>query len=166
MISPNIFNYINSLIKNKKKGFPYPGSFPGLIRVFSLAGAKRVNKPWGFEIWIADGTTEPYAFKIIGLKAGTQTSLQYHRKKLEHNFILSGVVRLHYENKDTKKIQATKELTAGNVVLVKPPAIHRVEAITDAVLIETSTPQLDDVIRVSDDYNRGDGKISSEHDQK
>lgn len=58
-----------------------------------------------------------------------------------------------------------RELREGDIVHVRPGALHRVEAITDIVLVEVSTPELDDVIRVADDFNRGNGRITAEHEE-
>lgn len=157
-----VYKHIEDAILSGQEGLEIEG-LSSLIEVLSLGEIKKVNKPWGFEIWLSDGTESPYAFKIIGLKAGTKTSLQYHDKKSEHNFLLGGQARLHYENQETGEIEATAILNPGNLIVVRPPAIHRVEAITDVILIEASTTELDDVIRLSDDYSRPDGKIESEH---
>lgn len=158
-----IQKYIDGLSNGKENDEKIPG-LSELISILNLGTLKRVNKPWGFEIWIADGTESQYAFKLIYLKEGTKTSLQYHDEKSEHNFVLAGEVRLHFENQDNGEISTTV-VPAGNIIKVSPPAIHRVEAITDVVLIETSTTELDDVVRLSDDYNRPDGRIDSEHGQ-
>ena len=129
------------------------------IRHFS--SLKKIDKPWGYELWLSDGTETPYAMKILYLKKGMKTSLHFHKQKSEHNCIFSGTARMSYEAKDGS-IQSVV-LTAGNLARVMPRALHRVEALTDVVLFEASSPQLDDVIRVADDTARGDGKIVSEH---
>lgn len=144
----------------------YPANLPKELKITNLAQAKLVIKPWGFEIWIADGSEGPYAFKIIGLKKGAKTSLQYHREKAEHNLLLSGIAILHYEDKETGHIVQTQQIRPGHVIQVKPPGIHRIEAVTDLILVETSSTQLDDVIRIQDDTNRPDGRIVEEHQKK
>ena len=111
---------------------------------------KVVEKPWGQELWIAH--TEKYALKIIELKEGTRSSLQYHVKKHEHIYVDDGVLRLEWEN-DQGEME-TLDLTPGDVIENKPGRKHRVTAIEDVRLIEVSTPELDDVVRVEDDYNR------------
>ncbi len=141
----------------------YPDNLPEELQIFNLAQAKLVIKPWGFEIWIADGSEGSYAFKIIGLKNGTKTSLQYHKEKREHNFILSGKAILYYEDKDTGEIVSSQELGPGHIIYVNPPGVHRIEALTDLILIEASSPQLDDVIRIQDDTDRPNGRIEQEH---
>ena len=55
---------------------------------------KFVNKPWGHELWIADGESTPYALKRIFFKEGNRTSLQVHKFKFETNYVLSGSGKL------------------------------------------------------------------------
>ncbi|MEX1112060.1 MAG: cupin domain-containing protein [Candidatus Andersenbacteria bacterium] len=141
----------------------YARDIPNGIEIQNFKQVKTVIKPWGFELWLSDGTGAPYAFKLLYIKKGTKTSLQYHNEKIEHNCLLAGEMRFHYENSKTKKI-ASVRLTAGHVITVKPPEVHRVEALTDIILMEASTAQLDDVIRLSDDYDRPDGRITAEHE--
>ncbi len=149
LIKEDNINQGGSTVSDKKK-------------IESFSEAKIVNKPWGFELWLSDGTKTPYAFKIIYIKAGTKTSLQFHNEKTEHNCLVAGKIKFHYENPITQEIE-TKLLSAGHVITVHPPAIHRVEALTDIILFEASTAHLDDVVRIDDDYQRTDGKIESEH---
>lgn len=111
---------------------------------------KIVEKPWGREIWIAHN--EHYACKIIEFKAGSRSSLQYHRQKHEHIYVDQGRLRVELEQDDGAML--AQELGPGAVVENPPGRKHRVEAIEDVRLIEVSTPQLDDVVRVEDDYGR------------
>lgn len=152
--------YLKNLLR--KKGVKQLRGLPKEIKLGHVSTAKRVIKPWGFELWIADGKSSSYALKIIYLKKGTKTSLQYHKKKTEHNFIFSGKAKFCCEDSRKKTIQSC-HLSSGGVVEIKPSAIHRIEAITDLILIEASTSHLDDVIRLEDDYKRSDGKIEEEH---
>lgn len=129
----------------------------------------KVEKPWGYELWI-NGEHPCYAFKKIFIKAGTKTSLQYHHIKQETNVLFQGSANLHYkknasiENDHVSADDVTsvllKPISAMDVV---PKTLHRVEAISDIVTFETSTPQLDDVIRVQDDNKRPNGKLIEEH---
>lgn len=129
---------------------------------------KKVSKPWGHELWI-HGTHAEYALKQIFVKAGTKTSLQYHRYKQETNVLFSGEALLHYKSAPEASIDAPG--TAIRSVLLKPISsvdvtpfvLHRLEAKTDILLYEVSTPHLDDVVRVSDDSQRPDGRIETEH---
>ncbi len=111
---------------------------------------KVVEKPWGQELWVAH--TDKYALKIIELKRGTRSSLQYHVKKHEHIYVDSGVLRLEWEN--DQGVIETFDLKPGDVIENKPGRKHRVTAVEDTRLIEVSTPELDDVVRIEDDYNR------------
>jgi len=142
---------------------------------------KKVTKPWGNELWIADGVRTPYALKRILFKAGNRTSLQVHQHKFETNYVLSGTGKL-YRSKTVLDMQnflqngmtVTEveqyegtfdiiELQAGVVFDVHPGYVHRVVATTDLEFMEASTPELDDVIRLQDDSGRTHGKISHEH---
>ncbi len=122
---------------------------------------KIVNKPWGKEVWLE--LNDKYCYKRIYIQAGTRTSFQYHKKKLETNYIISGEAEVWLEDKDgvVKKIS----MTADDFFTVLPPRKHRVIAITDIILQEVSTPEVDDVIRTEDDANRPDGRIDDEHNK-
>lgn len=142
---------------------------------------KRVNKHWGYELWIADGVRTPYASKRILFKAGNRTSLQVHEYKFETNYVLSGTGVLHRSkepldvekflqdgmtDKQVEEYEATFdiiELKEGVVFDVAPGYVHRVVATTDLEFMETSTTELDDVIRLQDDSGRTHGRISYEH---
>jgi mannose-6-phosphate isomerase-like protein (cupin superfamily) len=109
-----------------------------------------IEKPWGREIWVAH--TDKYALKIIEFHQGTRSSLQYHRVKQEHIYVDSGSLQLEHENEAGQ--METVVLRPGDVVENRPGQKHRVTALDDVRLIEVSTPELDDVVRVQDDYNR------------
>ena len=109
-----------------------------------------VDKPWGREIWVAH--TDKYAFKIIEINRGTRSSLQYHVKKHEHIYVDRGVLEMQWEN-DQGQME-TRILRAGEVIENRPGRKHRAKALEDVRLLEVSTPELDDVVRVEDDYNR------------
>ena len=111
---------------------------------------KIVDKPWGREIWVAH--TEKYAFKIIEVRQGTRSSLQYHVKKHEHLYVDQGVLQIEWEDDAGQMVTLT--LRPGDVVENKPGRKHRVTALEDVRLLEVSTPELEDVVRVEDDYNR------------
>ena len=118
-----------------------------------------VYKPWGKEVWLE--LNDKYCYKRIYINAGTKTSYQYHEKKLETNFIIEGTAEIWLEDADGV-VQKTI-MGAGEFFNVEPPKKHRVIAITDLILQEVSTPEVDDVIRISDDASRGNGKIEHEH---
>lgn len=121
--------------------------------------SKRVEKPWGWEQWLA--LNEFYCYKRIYIKAGTRTSYQYHEFKQETNYIISGEAEVWLENDEG--VVEKKIMKAGEYFDVSPPKKHRVIAISDVILQEVSTPHVDDVIRIQDDANRADGRIESEH---
>jgi mannose-6-phosphate isomerase len=129
----------------------------------------RVSKPWGHELWI-NGEHPCYAFKQILVKAGSKTSLQYHKFKQETNVLFQGAAKLHYKsnssvaNDQVRTMDlATLQIGPVSTVHVTPLTLHRLEAVTDILLYETSTPHLNDVVRVKDDTNRLGGRIESEH---
>ncbi len=109
-----------------------------------------VEKPWGREIWVAH--TDRYALKIIEFKAGSRSSLQYHNRKHEHVYIDQGTLRAELQQPDGS--MRMEDLGPGAVIENPPLRRHRIEALTDVRLIEVSTPELDDVVRVEDDYGR------------
>uniref|UniRef100_A0A6M3JAM2 Putative mannose-6-phosphate isomerase n=1 Tax=viral metagenome TaxID=1070528 RepID=A0A6M3JAM2_9ZZZZ len=115
---------------------------------------KIVTKPWGYEKWIS--VTDKYVMKEIFMVAGKRCSLQYHKAKEESNYILEGKCILEIDGE-------ALELIKGDFFHVKPPAVHRVEAIENLTMIEVSTPEVDDVVRIKDDFDRPNGRIESEH---
>jgi mannose-6-phosphate isomerase len=124
---------------------------------------KIVHKHWGEERWlVAEGS--PFGFKLITIRAGKRTSLQYHERKEEANLILCGEGWLRV-GADSASPLEDHSLTAGHIAHIRPGVVHRIEAVTDIVLVEVSTPELDDVIRIEDDLGRGSGRIESEHVQ-
>ncbi|WP_051450477.1 cupin domain-containing protein [Actinospica robiniae] len=128
----------------------------------SAGQAKTVRKPWGEERWLVPEGA-PFGFKLIIVRAGLRTSLQYHRAKEEANLVLSGIGRLH--RAESPDAPATVHpLVSGQIVHVLPGVVHRVEAVTDLVIVEVSTPELDDVVRLADDTGRGAGRIAAEHE--
>ncbi len=112
--------------------------------------SKFVNKPWGSElIWTY---TDRYVGKLITINAGERLSLQFHHRKDESIYVVDGTLNLHLEN-DEGEVDQIK-MGPGEFARVPTGKIHRFEAITDTKLIEVSTPELDDVVRLEDDYGR------------
>ena len=112
--------------------------------------SRRVEKPWGHEeIWAETGR---YVGKILFIKEGHRLSLQHHMVKDETIRVGAGVLALELEN-DSGEIE-TLELKAGECAHIRPGHKHRMRAVTDVEVIEVSTPELDDVVRHSDDYGR------------
>ncbi len=115
-----------------------------------LEPTTRVEKPWGWELWWT--VTERYVGKVIFINAGRRLSLQYHNQKDESIFVVEGEMILHLENADGE-IEPI-ELRSGDFRRVPVGRRHRFEARTDTKLIEVSTPELDDVVRLADDFGR------------
>jgi mannose-6-phosphate isomerase len=111
---------------------------------------RRVEKPWGYEIWWAH--TEHYAGKILHVNAGHRLSLQYHHVKDESCYVLSGTLLL--VQGDSVDHLSERVISEGHVWRNTPGTVHTIEAIEDAEVLEVSTPQLDDVVRLVDSYGR------------
>ena len=109
-----------------------------------------VHKPWGHEEIFAE--TDVYAGKLLVVKRGECLSLQYHEKKEETLRILDGTV-VFFTGTNVDRLER-EELQAGDVFHIPPGLIHRMEAATDCTLLEVSTAELDDVVRLSDRYGR------------
>ena len=111
----------------------------------------RVDKPWGHElIW---ALTDDYCGKILFIKAGEAISLQFHRKKDESWLIHSGRAELEMAEPG-KKVPALEIVGPGAAFRIRPGTVHRVKALDDTTILEVSTPQLDDVVRLEDKYGR------------
>jgi mannose-6-phosphate isomerase-like protein (cupin superfamily) len=120
-----------------------------------------VRKPWGREEWLA--LNRAYAYKRIYIQAGQRTSLQYHERKIETNYIISGEAEVW--SQDETGVLRGREMGAGQFFTVYPGQVHRVVALSDLVLQEVSSPEVDDVVRLEDDTRRGNGRIASEHER-
>jgi mannose-6-phosphate isomerase len=110
---------------------------------------KRVEKPWGYELWWA--RTERYVGKLLHVKAGTQLSLQYHVKKDETIHLWSGDMVLVLREDGCL---VDHPMRPGDSYRVKPGTVHRMRAVSDCDVLEVSTPEVEDVVRVEDDYGR------------
>jgi quercetin dioxygenase-like cupin family protein len=111
---------------------------------------RRVDKPWGHEIWFAQ--TDRYAGKLLHVKAGHSLSVQYHNEKDETSYLLYGRLRLS-QGEDADRLDVS-EIQAGAVWHNKPRVVHTIEALEDSLVVEVSTPELDDVVRLVDRYGR------------
>lgn len=163
----------------KEKNIWKPGDwFEEDFLEFRQKGTKIVTKPWGMEVWLREPTSEQqqtgrgYCYKRLFINEGTQTSLQSHVEKSETNYIISGEAEIWLQDPRGETILrldggeyrfSVKKMGKNNFYNVDPPAIHRVKSLTNLVLQEASTPQVDDVIRYQDDNGRGSGRINSEH---
>lgn len=107
------------------------------------------NKPWGHELLWAK--TDKYVGKILVIEPNQRLSLQYHEKKEETIYVLEGLLRVWESDDDN----AYTVYTTGSTFHVEPNKVHRFGADDSQVkLIEVSTPELQDVVRISDDYSR------------
>ena len=112
-------------------------------------GVTRVEKPWGYELHWAK--TERYVGKVLHVNAGHALSLQYHNRKDETIYLYAGKMLFEVEENG----QLTKrEMGPGDVFHVTPKTVHRMTAIEDCDILEVSTPELDDVVRLKDRYGR------------
>ena len=111
----------------------------------------RVEKPWGYELHWAK--TDRYVGKLIHVNAGHALSLQYHNLKDETIYLQSG--KLLFEIQVDGELQK-REMRPGERVHVRPKTVHRMTAIEDSDIIEVSTPELHDVVRLEDRYGRQD----------
>lgn len=108
-----------------------------------------VPKPWGHEtIW---AQTERYVGKVLHIKAGHALSVQYHNVKDETVHLLNGEMVYRVQMSDALE---DMHLQAGESFRITPHTIHQMEAVTDCDVLEVSTPELDDVVRLSDRYGR------------
>lgn len=111
--------------------------------------SRRVEKPWGFEIRFV--RTDRYAGKLLFIRAGHQLSLQYHDRKDEAFYVQEGTLDLVLGRGST---QSVDRLEAGASRRIAPGTVHRFRAVTDCLLFEVSTPELEDVVRLEDDFGR------------
>jgi mannose-6-phosphate isomerase len=107
----------------------------------------------GHEVWWAQ--TDAYAGKLLHVRAGHRLSLQLHREKDESSYLLSG--RLLLTCGASAENLREEEIGPGSAWRVEPGTVHTIEAIEDSVVLEVSTPHLDDVVRLEDRYGRSDG---------
>jgi mannose-6-phosphate isomerase-like protein (cupin superfamily) len=110
----------------------------------------RVDKPWGYEVVWA--RTDRYVGKILHVRAGHVLSLQYHNRKDETMHVLAGELILRTKPGDEI---VSRPFKAGETVHIPPRMIHQIEAVVDTDVLEASTPELDDLVRLQDRYGRG-----------
>lgn len=109
----------------------------------------RVDKPWGYElIW---ARTDRYVGKILHVKAGQILSLQYHNHKDETMHVLRGELILRTRPGNALE---SRPFRAGESVHIPAGLVHQIEAVVDTDVLEASTPELDDLVRLEDRYGR------------
>jgi len=111
---------------------------------------RRIEKPWGWELVWAE--TDAYVGKLLFVRAGEALSLQYHERKDESWLVQEGRARL--ELGDVGAALETLEIAPGDAFRHRPRTVHRVTALEDLLLLEVSTPEIDDVVRLEDRYGR------------
>jgi mannose-6-phosphate isomerase len=112
---------------------------------------RKVEKPWGHElIW---AQAEQYVGKVLFVKAGESLSLQFHRVKDESWLVQQGRARLELGSAGDAVLNE-EVVAAGATFRFRPGTVHRVTALEDTTILEVSTPQLDDVVRLEDRYGR------------
>jgi mannose-6-phosphate isomerase-like protein (cupin superfamily) len=113
---------------------------------------RRVEKPWGWELVWAEA--EEYVGKLLFVRAGQSLSLQYHEHKDESWLVHEGRATLELGALGSEL--ETVEIGPGAAFRFRPLTVHRVTALEDTLVLEVSTPQLDDVVRLEDRYGRAD----------
>ena len=134
----------------------FPGAIKNAIIPHSMKSApittgKIVDKPWGHEVIWAH--TDRYVGKILHINKGESLSYQYHRVKDETVRVLSGALDMDVERDGVRQ---TLRLAPGECLHIVPGMKHRMIAVEDSDILEVSTPELDDVVRLEDRYGRAD----------
>ncbi len=114
------------------------------------AEASRVEKPWGYEIRWA--VTDRYLGKILHVNKGEALSLQYHERKDEYQYVITGCIDIETGGPDGTL--AKHRMSAGDTLHIRPGMRHRITALEDTDIFEVSTPEGDDVVRLEDRYGR------------
>mgnify|MGYP003150469497 CR=1 FL=1 len=106
---------------------------------------KIVDKPWGREEWLV--LNDHYCLKRLYVNKGEKLSLQYHEIKHETMILESGDCMLQKDNYH-------RVMRIGDPITIEPKSIHRIQAIEDTIILEVSTPEVDDIVRLEDNYGR------------
>ena len=112
---------------------------------------QKIEKPWGHELIFA--VTDRYAGKLIFVRAGESLSLQFHKVKDEAWYVLEGRAQLEL-GAPGERVLASEVVGTGASFRFEPGTVHRLRAIEDTTILEVSTPELDDVVRLEDRYGR------------
>ncbi len=113
----------------------------------------KINKPWGYEHIFAN--TDRYVGKVLFIRKGARLSKQYHELKDETIYICNGKMELYIADNDGERSWTMEE---GESFRIEPGVIHRMTALEDCNIFEVSTTELDDVVRIDDDYGRTEKK--------
>lgn len=114
---------------------------------------ERIDKPWGYEVLFA--LTERYCGKVLFIRKDEQLSLQFHRRKDEVIYVHQGRIKL--EVGEPGRTPDVEVVGPGRAFRFTPGTVHRWRALEDTLILEVSTPDLDDVVRLEDRYGRADG---------
>jgi len=109
------------------------------------------DKPWGSEELLE--LNDQYCLKRLTMKENHRCSLQYHEHKTETIYVISGILRIILIDEDSDKEMICR-LYADESMTIRAGRTHRMEGATDCIYLEASTPEMDDVIRIEDDYER------------
>jgi mannose-6-phosphate isomerase-like protein (cupin superfamily) len=109
-----------------------------------------ISKPWGFEEILEKNSF--YVVKRLTMGRGHTCSLQYHQNKCETVYVIEGILKIFYGSAPDQLHEDV--FVKGQFITIRPGIIHRMEAIEKSIYLESSTPQLDDVIRLQDNYGR------------
>jgi mannose-6-phosphate isomerase-like protein (cupin superfamily) len=114
---------------------------------------ERVEKPWGWElIW---ASTEHYVGKLLFVRAGHSLSLQFHNRKDESWYVHEGRAAVEM-GVPGDPVAESGIVAPGAAFRIRPGTMHRVRALEDTLILEVSTPHLDDIVRLEDSYGRAD----------
>jgi mannose-6-phosphate isomerase-like protein (cupin superfamily) len=117
---------------------------------FGRVDATKVEKPWGYELrW---GITDRYAGKVLHINKGEALSLQYHERKDEYQYVVTGAVDIELGGADGKLER--HRMRAGDTLHITPGTRHRLTAVEDTDIFEVSSPEVEDVVRLEDRYGR------------
>jgi len=122
----------------------------GSLAAFGV-DVRRVEKPWGYELIFAH--TDRYCGKVIFVRAGEQLSLQYHERKDETVYLHTGRIEMEI-GEAGEKPRSAEVVGPGASFRLAPGVVHRWRAVEDSLVLEVSTPELDDVVRLEDRYGR------------
>lgn len=124
---------------------------PSSLRRFA-APVRRVEKPWGYELIF--GHTDSYCGKVLFVKEGELLSLQYHERKDETIYVHEGRIAIEIGEQGEKR--PVEVVGPGHAFHLTPGVVHRWRALEDSLVLEVSTPELDDVVRLEDRYGRSE----------
>lgn len=119
--------------------------------VISYNKIKKTDKPWGYEI-LFNENNDDFCMKKIFIMPNHRTSLQFHEKKIETQFLHQGEINAVYAKKNNELCK--KKCSPQLAINIDRKVIHRIEALTPTTIFEVSTPELEDVVRIEDDYSR------------